>query len=326
MHPVTIRARCFHPASRVQRMTHAWWLWANPHRGPKHAGGAPAPQHPTKVTIRCYYRGKLTVLLPVASLNDENRPASSTLKKETSKPSPERHNKRLHVALPIRVTYWDDAQKPCLEMACTYDISEHGARVTGLRCVKEAGEVIAIERGKSKAFCRVVWVGEPNSELQGQIGLQSVEADRILWEAELRDLVEVYEPVLQDSGAQQLRTFAPQERRRRRERFTLDGTAELTEPGAKSFKANVVLKNMSEIGCLVMTKHMLPAGTELKVMLRVDDHELTLKGQVRHAEPHEGLGVEFREIRKGERQMLQFLIRKLAEKHLEETLRFEIHK
>ena len=55
--------------------------------------------------------------------------------------------------------------------------------------MKEAGEVIAIERGKSKAFCRVVWVGEANSELQGQIGLQCVESDRVLWEAELRDMV-----------------------------------------------------------------------------------------------------------------------------------------
>ncbi len=40
---------------------------------------------------------------------------------------------------------------------------------------------------------------------------------------------------------------------------------------------------------------------------------------------HVGLGIEFREIRKGERQILQFLIRKLAEKHLEDTLQFEVH-
>jgi hypothetical protein len=248
------------------------------------------------------------------------------LKQEHSIPSQERQNKRIHVALPIRVTYWDDAQKPCLEIACTYDISEHGARVTGLRCVKEAGEVIAIERGRSKAFCRVVWVGERNSELQGQIGLQCVESDRILWEAELRDMVDVYEPVVQDGDSKRSRTFAAHERRRRRERFSLEGTAELVEEGDHRFKADVVLKNMSEIGCLVQTKHVVPAGTELKVTLHVDDHNLTLKGQVRHAEPHVGLGIEFREIRKGERQILQFLIRKLAEKHFEDNLQFEIHK
>jgi hypothetical protein len=58
----------------------------------------------------------------------------------------------------------------------------------------------------------------------------------------------------------------------------------------------------------------------------VDDRNLTLKGHVRHTEPNVGVGIEFKEIRKGERQILQFLIRKLAEKHFEETLQFEIHK
>ena len=82
--------------------------------------------------------------------------------------------------------------------------------------------------------------------------------------------------------------------------------------------------NMSEIGCLVLTKQMLPAGTELKVALNVGDYDLALKGQVAWRSAG-GLGIEFQEIRKGERQILQFLIRKLAEKHLEDTLQFEVH-
>ena len=160
------------------------------------------------------------------------------MKEDIPNASPERQKKRIHVALPIRVTYWDDAQKPCLEIACTYDISEHGARVTGLRCVKEAGEVIAIERGKSKAFCRVVWVGEPNSEVQGQIGLQCVESDRMLWEAELQDMVETsMSPSCWMEGSKRPRTFASHERRRRRERFSLEGTAELVEQGAHELQS-----------------------------------------------------------------------------------------
>ncbi len=245
---------------------------------------------------------------------------------EDNKHSPERQNKRLHLALPIRITYWDDQHKPCLEMACTYDISEHGARVTGLRSIKEAGEVVAIERGKSKAFCRVVWVGEPNTELQGQIGLQCVESDRVLWEAELRDMMEAFEPVLIEGTSKQGRTFSSNERRRRRERFSLQGTAELIEKSRPPFKGDVILQNMSEVGCLVSTKQIIPIGAELTVTLHVEDQNLTLKGLVRHAEANVGMGIEFKQIRKGERQILQFLIRKLAEKHFEETLQFEIHK
>ena len=84
------------------------------------------------------------------------------------KKSPDRTDKRIHVALPVRVTYFDNDAKPRLEMACTYDISAHGARVTGLRCVKEAGEIVVVERGRSKAYCRVVWIGESNSHLRGR--------------------------------------------------------------------------------------------------------------------------------------------------------------
>ena len=245
---------------------------------------------------------------------------------ELSNSSPERQTKRIHIALPIRVTYWDSESKPALEMACTYDISEHGARVTGLRCVKGVGEIVAVERGRNKSFCRVVWIGEANSELQGQIGIQSVESDRTLWETELRDMEEAYDPILIDGGLKRAVTFASHERRRRRERYTLEGSAELMKQGSNRVHAKADLRNMSEIGCLVSSQQVLLPGTELKVALTVGDYELALKGQVRHGDQNAGLGIEFREIRKGERQILQFLMRKLAEKHLEDTLQFEVHR
>jgi hypothetical protein len=245
---------------------------------------------------------------------------------ELSNSSPERQTKRIHVALPIRVTYWDGESKPGLEMACTYDISEQGARVTGLRCVKGVGEIVAVERGRNKSFCRVVWIGEANSELQGQIGIQSVESDRTLWETELRDMEEAYDPILIDGNLKRAGTFASHERRRRRERYALEGLAELMKQGPNGVHAKADLRNMSEIGCLVSSRHVVLPGTELKVALSVGDYELALKGQVRHGDQNAGLGIEFREIRKGERQILQFLMRKLAEKHLEDTLQFEVHR
>src|SRR5258708_15584676 len=123
---------------------------------------------------------------------------------EESKLALERLNKRIPVALPIRITYWDQQNKPCLEMACTYDISARGARVTGLRCMNQTGEIIAIQRGPNKAFCRVVWVGEENSELQGQVGIECVESARTMWENELREMEEIYESVQRDAGLHRL--------------------------------------------------------------------------------------------------------------------------
>lgn len=232
---------------------------------------------------------------------------------------PARIDKRIHVCLPIRVTYWDADSKPRLEMACTYDISSHGARLTGLRCVKQAGEILAIERGKNKALCRVAWIGDPNSQLRGQVGVQCVEEGKVLWESELRDLEEAYDLITQDTvvtrlspSAMKVSAGALGRNRRRYERFPVEGTAELVGTGANGKYLEGNIRNICELGCLVTPKGVLNPGTELKVVLCVSNYDLTLKGSVRHAKAEVGLGIEFREIRKGDRQLLQYLLQKLA--------------
>ena len=233
---------------------------------------------------------------------------------EQAKHPPERIDKRIHVCLPIRVTYWDADAKPHLEMGCTYDISPHGARLTGLRCVKETGEVLAIERGKNKALCRVAWIGEPNSQLRGQVGVQCIEEGKVLWEAELRDLEEAYDLITQDGIVGRVNSSKSTlvGNRRRYDRFAVEGTAELLESAAKPKYLEGNIKNISELGCLVTPKTLIVPGTELKIVLCVANYDLSLKGMVRHAKQNIGLGIEFREIRKGDRPLLQYLLQKLA--------------
>jgi hypothetical protein len=222
------------------------------------------------------------------------------------------------VALPIRVTYWDQDKKPGLEMACTYDISAHGARISSLRFVNQTGEIVAVERGRNKAFCRVVWVGEPDSKLHGQIGLQCLETDRTLWEPELRDMQEVYDPVVANPPSRKQVVRAGN--RRRADRFEVEGEAEILKPenapAGNAEKAQ--LKDLSETGCLVKTKEVLIPGTDIKLVLKVANYDLTLKGKVKHAALDVGVGIEFSQIRKSDRQTLKFLMKKLAESNLEE--------
>jgi hypothetical protein len=195
-------------------------------------------------------------------------------------------------------------------MACTYDISAHGARLTGLRCVKEAGEIVTIERGRSKAFCRVVWIGESSSHLHGQVGVQCVEAEKTLWSAELGDMEQVYEAVVRD-GCRPSQDLSRRGNRRRFQRFGAGGGVELLHKGSTPAHLNGILKDVSEVGCLVTTKSLLLPGTDLKLVLNVANYDLAFKGQVRHAALDVGLGIEFREVRKGDRAILQHLLRKL---------------
>jgi hypothetical protein len=288
-----------------------------------------------QITITPDYQGKLTPLTLLVTFAPGGSPPScgpfwtvkqaskKTVREKLVSNEAERTDKRIHIALPVRVTYWDKDRKPGLEMACTYDISPHGARITSLRSIEETGEIVAVERGRNRAFFRVVWIGKPNTELSGQIGLQCVESERAVFENELHDLDEVYDQVLRGNGHRRVGGFSDKRDRRQGERFSVEGLAELLKEDAKGGQ-KAVLKDLSELGCLVDTRQVLRPGTDLKLVLNVANYVLNLKGQVRHAALDLGVGIEFTEIRKGDREMLQYLLRKLEEQKLEEVFQLDI--
>jgi hypothetical protein len=231
--------------------------------------------------------------------------------------TPERVEKRVNVALPIRITHWGKDKKPILEMGCTYDISPHGARITSIKAIKQTGEIVALERGQNKSFCRVVWVGDPNSELRGQIGLQTVEMDHSMWQAELKSMQDVFDPLTWEEPLKP-KTKARTESRRGH-RFSVKGVAEIAKPGAAATTQKAVVQDLSEMGCLLQTKEALPPGTEIRLVLKLGNVEMTMKGQVRNA-LDVGVGVEFSAVRKADRQTLKHLLQKLAEEQLEENV------
>jgi PilZ domain len=227
--------------------------------------------------------------------------------------------------MPLRVTYWDSENRPCPDLACTYDISPRGARITGLQSVQEAGNIIAIERTRNnKTFCRVIWVGKANSELRGQVGIQSVESERMMWGPELQDMKDIYDPIVPDNDFGNLNAAPGDRNRRRRSRFLIQGIAALQGRDLKSVPTEAVLKDLSEKGCLITGAHTFRAGADLNVVLNVGNYDFSMKGQVRHAVQGVGTGIEFREIRKGDRQVLQFFLRKLEERQLEESFELEV--
>jgi hypothetical protein len=154
------------------------------------------------------------------------------------------------------------------------------------------------------------------------MGIECIEADRTIWEAELHDLEESYDPILLDHNGR--RIPRGESNRRRRPRFTTKGVAELFSNNSLERPLEAGLGNLSEIGCLVRTHDLVKPGTDLKLALVVGNYDVTLKGEVRYSVPDLGLGIEFHEIRKGDRQMLQYLLHKLAEQQFEESFELEL--
>ena len=83
-----------------------------------------------------------------------------------------------------------------------------------------------------------------------------------------------------------------------------------------------VLASEVKLGCLLTTSGILPEG-ELKLGLKVEGRELSVRGQVRHAYPEDGVGIQFIAIRKGDREQFMFLLAQFVEREFEKLFEIE---
>jgi hypothetical protein len=227
--------------------------------------------------------------------------------------------KVVHLALPVRWSPVGQEGRGPAEMACTYDIHPHGARLLGSREV-HVGDLVLVERGRNKAVCQVVWAGHPASPLRGQFSVQCVEG-RTPWDDELRQMEEQYQPVILD-GAQHARGFGRSDaNRRRRPRFFAKGDVEVID-GLQRVAGEI--QQISECGARISATDTLRPGTDFRMMLNIFDVRVALKAQVKYLADNLGMGVEFQEIRRGDRPLLIYVLGKLRTMRLEDFVDVEV--
>jgi PilZ domain len=225
-------------------------------------------------------------------------------------------SKLVHLALPVRWSLVGQEGRGAQEMACTYDIHPHGARLLSARDVN-IGDLVMIERGRNKAICQVVWSADPASALRGQFSVQCVDG-KTPWDEELRQMEEEYQPVILDSsqrGATNTAFTRPDANRRRRPRFYVEGEAEVID-GVLHLEGEV--EQISEYGARLSVIRPLHPGTDFRLTLNVFDVSLALKAQVKYLVDKLGMGVEFQEIRRGDRPLLSYVLSRLRTRRVEE--------
>jgi hypothetical protein len=219
--------------------------------------------------------------------------------------------KLIHLALPVRLIHMQDGERSELELACTYDIHPRGARLLSCRDVK-VGEFVTVERGRTRSVCQVVWTADPGSDLRGQFTVECVEGSRIPWEEELRQMEEQYLPVISSADNRETgtKTFRRHDQnRRRRPRYRVKGQADV-QFGAQS-RMEGCLEQISELGCFITASDPPAAGTALRLVLNMCDVSVALHGHVRYTSEDRAMGVEFQEIRQGDRPLLDYVLNQL---------------
>lgn len=230
--------------------------------------------------------------------------------------------KLVHLALPVRWSLVGQEGRGAAEVACTYDIHPQGARLVGSRDVN-TGDLVLVERGRHKAICQVVWSADPSSVLRGQFTVRCVEG-KTPWEDELRHMDERYQPVILDGRERHASSRGPSRpdaNRRRRPRFYVEGQAEVID-GVQRVAGEV--QQISEYGARLAAIEPLRPGTDFRLMLNVFDVSLALKAQVKYMVGNLGMGVEFQQIRLGDRPLLSYVLSKLRERRVEDFPRVEV--
>ncbi len=95
-----------------------------------------------------------------------------------------RQEKRLHLAVPVKV--FPDIASIESQNCCTYEISTNGARLVMPPGIKAVGQTIWLQRHNRRARYKVAWIGKSGTDLEGQVGVESLEPSNVIWEPEIK--------------------------------------------------------------------------------------------------------------------------------------------
>ncbi len=93
-----------------------------------------------------------------------------------------RHRPRIATAYPVRIWGIDSNSRPFMQLATVKNVSENGVLLDGVRIPLKPGEVVDLQYNGSKAEFLVVWSGRQGTREQGELGLQSLPAQPVLWD------------------------------------------------------------------------------------------------------------------------------------------------
>jgi hypothetical protein len=239
-----------------------------------------------------------------------------------------RREERIIISLPVRLWGMDVNGKPFTQNASSVDITRMGARLQGVTCHVQHGDIIGIQHGNDKARFRVIWVARAGSRNEGQIGVHCVEASKYIWgTVKPSDAADSFEPnpavtshAVGAGGAAvapapiHRDTYAAdttREGRRRVPRYPCRGGGEIRQPGMKT----IVWGSMTDIsrtGCYLETLTTLPRNAKCELMLNVEGIEIRSGAEVRVSHPSMGMGLQFIDLEPTDREKLEALLAKLA--------------
>src|SRR5690349_8384889 len=96
-----------------------------------------------------------------------------------------RREPRKAMEVPVRIFGTDREGNIFSENISTVDISHCGVKLTGIRAKLQNEEIIGLTYRRNKIHFRVRWIGQPNTPLDGRVGLLNLTPEKPLWDFSL---------------------------------------------------------------------------------------------------------------------------------------------
>jgi hypothetical protein len=209
-----------------------------------------------------------------------------------------RRDPRIQAKLQVRIAGIDASGRPLLQMVTTQDISRHGALLDGIQGAFKLGEIISVSFKNNKARFRVSWMGDTASGKAGQMGVQSVDPAKCIWDAAMLP------PTATDTYA------AKAKERRHHRRVPCKLGAELYMQGSEAL-VRVDVRNISEGGCFVEMPTLPLDMGRLKIVVWANDNKLAMQGVMVSRRPGFGISIKFTEMTEEVRRQLHRFIQSL---------------
>ena len=175
----------------------------------------------------------------------------------------------------------DASGRPFIEAASTVNVSKKGVLVKDVPGQLAIGDIVGLSFGKQKGKFRVMWVGQPDTDEAGHVGLQSLDARAPLWEVNLPDTtIDTY-------------IRPPEHERRRLMRLKCSLSAEVRGT-SEAAQVWVSIRDLSRGGCYIGMLVPLPVESKLRVAMWLDRQtKIWADGIVISSHPGSGIGVKF---------------------------------
>src|SRR6202158_4984503 len=192
---------------------------------------------------------------------------------------------RLDVELPVRVFGMGADGRPFLQNAQARNISQHGAKLSGLEAQLKPGDVIGVQVGDKKARCKVIWVVDAGQTQKISVGVNLIEGQPCPWEKEMQQAPQ--------ATASALRVAPSDEDKRKFPRRRVPFPIEIRDQGGVGSHMNTKAADISARGCYVETMLPLPVGKLLNIAFWLDAEKISTPAVIRSCDGGVGMGIEF---------------------------------